>query len=73
VFSAALAGGGVKGGQVLGASDRIGGRVKEGRVLPQDLTATVFAALGVPPSTEVHDALGRPLVVSRGEVIRGAL
>jgi hypothetical protein len=73
VFSTALAGGGVRGGQAIGASDRLGGHVKEGRIQPQDLTATVFAALGVPPETEVRDALGRPFAVSRGEVIRGVL
>ena len=37
---------------------------------PQDLTATVFHCLGVPPDTEMVDAFGRPLPVSRGEVIR---
>ena len=73
VFSVALAGGGVRGGQALGASDRIGGYPKEGRVQPQDLTATVLHCLGYPPQTEIHDALGRPLALSNGEVIRGAL
>jgi hypothetical protein len=71
VFSATLAGGGVKGGQAIGASDAQGGHPKEGRVLPQDLTATIFTALGYSPSTEVHDTQGRPNAVSRGEVIRG--
>jgi hypothetical protein len=69
----ALAGGGVRGGVVHGASNSIGGLPKEGRVQPQDLTATVYAALGYPPHTEVHDALGRPIVISRGESIREAL
>jgi hypothetical protein len=73
VFSVALAGGGVQGGRALGASDRLGGHPKDGRVLPQNLTATIFACLGHPPGTEVHDTLGRPLAISRGDVIRGAL
>jgi len=71
VFSGALAGGGVRGGQVLGASDAIGGYPKEGRVQPHDLSATIFHSLGMPSTAELHDPLGRPMVLSRGEVIRG--
>jgi Protein of unknown function (DUF1501) len=70
VFSVALAGGGIRGGQVYGASDKIGGQPKEGKVPPQDLTATIFHCLGYTPDTEVHDTLGRPLPLSRGQVIR---
>lgn len=73
VFSAALAGGGIHGGQVYGSSDRSGGRPREGRVPPQDLAATIFHCLGYPPHTEVHDTLGRPIAISRGEVIRAAV
>lgn len=69
VFSVALAGGGIRGGQVYGASDAIGGYPKDGRVLPQDLLATLFHCLGYRPDTEVHDTLGRPLPLSRGRVI----
>jgi uncharacterized protein (DUF1501 family) len=73
VFSVALAGGGVRGGAVYGASDRLAAYPKDGRVRPPDLTATVFHCLGIPPETEMVDALGRPLPVSRGEVIRAVL
>jgi Protein of unknown function (DUF1501) len=73
VFSATLAGGGIRGGQVIGSSDRIGGHPRDGRVLPQDLAATVFHCLGYAPHTEVHDTQGRPFAVSRGEVIRQAV
>jgi hypothetical protein len=73
VFSVALAGGGVRGGQVIGASDKVGGHPREGRVQPQDLTATIFHCLGHSPHTEIHDTLGRPLAISRGEVIRQAV
>jgi len=73
VYSVALAGGGVRGGQVYGASDPIGGYPRENRVQPQDLTATVFHCLGYDPQTEIHDTLGRPLPLSRGEVIRQVL
>jgi uncharacterized protein (DUF1501 family) len=73
VYSAALAGGGIRGGQVYGASDKQGGQPRDGRVQPQDLTATIFHCLGYRPGTEIHDALGRPLPISRGEVIRAIL
>lgn len=73
VFSVAMAGGGVRGGQVYGASDRIGGYPRDGRVQPQDVTATIFHCLGYGTSTEVHDTLGRPLAISRGQVIRAAI
>jgi hypothetical protein len=70
VFSVAVAGGGILGGQVYGASDRIGASPKDGLVRPQDLTATVFHCLGLAPETEIHDAFGRPYPISRGEVLR---
>ena len=73
VFSIALAGGGVKGGQVHGSSDRHGAQPQEGRVLPQDLTATILHSLGYEPHAEVHDSQGRPLAASRGAVIRAIL
>jgi hypothetical protein len=73
VYSLALAGGGVRGGQVFGASDKIGGLPKEGRVQPHDLTATIFHCLGYRPDAEIRDTLGRPLPISRGEVIRQVL
>lgn len=71
VFSLALAGGGIRGGQVLGSSDKIGAFPKEGRVLPPDLIATVLHALGIDPASEYHDNLGRPIAASRGQVVRG--
>jgi arylsulfatase A-like enzyme len=70
VFSVALAGGGVRGGQVYGASDRLGGEPRDGCVRPQDLTATIFDCLGYRPETELHDALGRPVRLSTGEALR---
>lgn len=73
VFSVALAGGGIKGGQVYGASDKVGGYPKDGKVTPADLTATALHCLGIDPASEVHDALKRPVPASRGTVIRGIL
>ncbi len=72
-FSVALAGGGVKGGQVYGASDRLGAYPRDGRVTPADLTATALHCLGFEPDAEVRDGFNRPTPASRGEVIRGIL
>ena len=69
VFPVALAGGGVRGGIVHGSSDSQAAFPVEGRVEPQDLLATIYHCLGYSADTEIHDALGRPLPISRGEVI----
>jgi hypothetical protein len=73
VFCSALAGGGVRGGQVIGTSDAIGAYPRDGRVLSQDLAATVYHCLGCPSDAEVRDTQGRPLLVRRGTVIRQAV
>jgi hypothetical protein len=73
VFSVALAGGGIKGGLVYGASDKHGGHPKDGRVLPPDLHATIYHCLGIPRDAEVHDNQGRPIPIVRGEPIRAIL
>jgi hypothetical protein len=69
VFSIALAGGGVRGGQVIGSSDSQGAQPRDGRAEPPDLLATIFHALGISTDAEIHDTQGRPLAVTRGEVI----
>ena len=74
VFSVALAGGGIRGGQVYGTmSDRIGAYPREGRVRPEDLSATIFHCLGHQPQVEYQDPLCRPHPISRGEVVRAVL
>ncbi len=70
VFSVALAGGGIRGGMAHGSSDALGGEPKTGVVRPEDLLATLFHCLGLPPDTTIHDPLGRPLAIARGEVLR---
>jgi hypothetical protein len=70
VFSMALAGAGIRGGLVYGASDKQAAYPTENPVSPQDLTATLFHALGLPPETEIRDRLNRPLPISRGRVLQ---
>jgi hypothetical protein len=69
VFSAALAGGGIRGGCVHGQSDRQGGYAIEGRHEPQDLAATVYHCLGFRPETLIYDRVGRPHAISSGKPI----
>ncbi|HJT78695.1 MAG TPA: DUF1501 domain-containing protein, partial [Gemmataceae bacterium] len=73
VFSVALAGGGVRGGQVYGASDSHGAQPKENRVQPQDLTATILHCLGYEPDSQIVNREGRPLPASRGRVLHEIL
>jgi hypothetical protein len=68
-----MAGGGVKGGYVHGASDRIGAYPARDPVRPEDLSATMFHLLGLDPHAEVRDALNRPLPISAGSVINGVV
>ncbi len=65
-YSAILAGGGVKGGLVHGASDRLGAYPAADPVTPADLAATVFWRFGIDPATEIHDSTGRPYKVAEG-------
>lgn len=65
-YSAVLAGGGVRGGQVYGRSDHLGLRPIEHPTNPRDLTATVYHALGVANQTTLYDELQRPHLVYEG-------
>ena len=67
VFSFALAGAGISGGQVYGSSDKTGGYPASNRVQPQELTATIFHLLGIGHDATFRDRTGRPLPVSKGE------
>jgi len=68
-----LAGGGVRGGAVIGASDRIGAYPAEAAQRPENLAATIYEALGLPRTVEWHDPLGRPHTVYDGEPIKGLI
>ena len=63
VFSAALAGGPVRGGRVVGESDSKGAFPKTNPKTPQDVLATIYHHLGVDPQTHYADAAGRPMAV----------
>lgn len=67
VYSLALAGGGIRGGQVYGASDRKGAEPGSNACSPADIHATVFKAMGIDPRTELTDQLDRPFQLCVGE------
>lgn len=60
VFSVALAGAGIPGGQIVGASDKIGGFPSDRPVRPPELAATIFHLLGIEPDHEFMDPVQRP-------------
>ena len=61
VGSALLFGGGMRTGQVIGATDRLGGEASERPVTFAEVHATLYHALGIDPnSTTVKDLNGRP-------------
>lgn len=64
--SALLAGGGIRGGQVYGATDAQAAYVKDNPVSPEDFLATIYYALGLSPESEVHDRDGRPYRIVEG-------
>ncbi len=72
-FSVLLAGGGIKGGVVLGESDRVGESPKERPVTPADLACTIYTLLGIDPATELHTSDGRPVRVNQGGQVLGEL
>jgi len=70
-FNVALAGAGVKGGQVIGATDKLGTEVADRPVTVPDLFCTFCKCLGIDPRRENQSNVGRPLkIVEDGEVVR---
>ena len=69
-YTVLLAGGGVHGGAVFGASDRTGAFPARDPVTPADLAATIFWRFGIDPSSEIHDLTGRPWRVADGQPLR---
>jgi hypothetical protein len=67
--SALFAGGGIRGGQVYGASDKIAAYPKDNPVSPEDFLATIYYALGLSPESEVRDRSGRPYAISTGRPV----
>jgi uncharacterized protein (DUF1501 family) len=66
-----LAGGGVKGGRVVGSSDKNGAHPATDPQTPENFAATIYQALGLPKTTAWQDTEGRPHFIYHGEPITG--
>jgi len=74
VFSAVLAGGGIKRGYVHGASDATATQPEESPTTPADLAATIYNQLGVDIHKKLMASGGRPIdIVYNGDIIKGII
>lgn len=73
VQSVFFAGGGVRGGTVIGSSDKNGGYPATDPYRPENFAATIYDALGIPSTTAWFDDLKRPHHIYHAEPIRGLL
>lgn len=69
VYSILIAGGGIKGGQVYGSSDRNAAYPRDNPVSPGDVLATVYHAMGLAENTMIHDRSSRPHKLFNGKPI----
>jgi hypothetical protein len=69
-FFGLFAGAGVRPGQVIGKSDKIGAYPITPPFSPNDVGATVYHLLGIDPASEVRDRIGRPVRLNQGQVIQ---
>ena len=71
VYSTVLSGGGIRGGQVYGSSDKIAGYPADNPVHARDFIATIYHALGYGSDTRVEDPTGRPYFIVEGSPVHG--
>ncbi|HUQ93480.1 MAG TPA: DUF1501 domain-containing protein [Bryobacteraceae bacterium] len=70
LWSCAVAGAGIRGGQIYGASDAIASEVRDNPVTVEDFIATVYERLGIDYAKEYETPIGRPVRLSTGKHIR---
>lgn len=68
-YSIFLAGGGIRGGQVYGSSDRVGAFPRDLPTGPADVHATIFQVLGIPLDAHLRDSSGRPHALTTGQAL----
>src|SRR5205807_7175242 len=59
-----LGGGGVKGGQIVGSTDRLGQAPKDRPLMPPDIHSTIYHVLGIDPAISFLDRTGRPVAAA---------
>ena len=72
-YTVLFAGAGIPGGAVFGSSDRTAAYPRENPVGPEDIAATIYKALGIDPTTEIHDAQNKPYTLCTGRPLRALL
>ena len=65
-FSVLVSGGGLAMGQIIGATDPLGGHPTDRPLAPEDLWATAYRHLGIDPAKMLHDLTGRPVPILPG-------
>ncbi len=70
-WTVALGGGAIQGGQVYGSTSDDGTDVKDKPASLGDLFATVYKGMGLDPTTQIRDNLGRPLSIADGKPLQG--
>ncbi len=70
-YTAMIAGVGIPGGKLYGASDQTGSSPKENPVHPTDLLATVYYTLGIDPAMEIRNHLNQPRELVKGNPLTG--
>ena len=68
-YSIVLAGGGVRGGSIYGASDKMGAYPASDPITPGDVAATLFWLFGLDPDAKLHDLTGRPYLLAEGKPV----
>jgi hypothetical protein len=68
-----FAGGGVKGGTIVGSSDKIGGHPQTDPQTPESMAATIYDSLGLPPTAAFRDPADRPHFIYHGKPIEGLM
>ena len=72
-YSVLFAGAGIRAGQVVGATDRHAGEVKDSPARPDDIAATLYEILGIPHDLTIKDATDRPRHITDGTPIQPLL
>ena len=70
-MSVLMAGGGIPGGQIVGATDVKGYYANENVYAPEDFASSIYTKMGINPEMVLHDSAGRPLqLVNNGKLIK---
>ncbi len=72
-WSVVVGGGALKGGLAYGSTTEDGTDIKDNKVTVGDLFSTVYKGLGLDPTTQVRDNIGRPMKIADGEVVKGLI